>query len=81
MKPGPSGVPQSGDRIRGDAGWYEVTYVRFGAIGLRKLDEELRPTGKAVPPVVPEAWPELKKRSEERKRHEEAQKKREEEAK
>lgn len=57
-----TGVPQSGDRVSGGAGFYEITYVRIGAIGLRELGPNLRPTGKPIAPVTPEGWRAMKER-------------------
>lgn len=57
-----TGVPQSGDRVSGGAGSYEVVHVGVGAIVLRELGPDFRPTGKPVDPVTPEGWRKLKER-------------------
>ena len=55
-------APQSGDRVSGGAGPYELVHVGVGAIVLRELGPDLRPTGRPVSPVTPEGWLAMKER-------------------
>lgn len=55
--------PQSGDRVPHGEGWLEIVHAGVGAIVVRELDLDFRPTRRVVPAFTPEGWRELVKRN------------------